>query len=118
MEVPVLVVLARARRLGRRVRLAYLDAGAVATEREVDVLGLCFKDPHWYAFVHCHLRRAVRLLRVDRVLGVRSTRRPARARPPRGFDPRFFASAEFLDPEIVVLKKDAAPGAPAQLPTR
>jgi hypothetical protein len=26
--------------------------------------------------------------------------------------------AEFLDPEIVVLKKDAAPGAPAQLPTR
>jgi hypothetical protein len=26
--------------------------------------------------------------------------------------------AEFLDPEIVVLKKEAAPGAPAQLPTR
>lgn len=104
MEVPVLIVLARARHLGRRVRLAYLGAGAVATEREVDVLGLRFNDAHWYAFVHCHLRRAVRLLRVDRVLDAHSMRRRARARPPRSFDHRFFASSEFLDPGAPVTR--------------
>jgi predicted DNA-binding transcriptional regulator YafY len=64
----------------------------------VDVLGLSFQDGTWYALVHCHLRRAVRLLRVDRVLEACPTRRPARARPPRGFEAAFFASAEFLEP--------------------
>ncbi len=124
MEVQILVVLARSRRLGRRVRLAYRDAGAVATEREVDVLGLSFQDDRWYAFVHCHLRRAVRLLRVDRVLYAHSTRRPARARPPRGFDPAFFASAEFLDPGAPVTRLATVrvegrlvPAAPALFPS-
>src|SRR5215208_7194454 len=93
-----LLVLARGRRLSLRVRLTYRDAGDATTEREVDVLGLSFQDSSWYALVHCHLRRAVRLLRVDRVLDARGTRRPARARPPRHFDPAFFASVEFLDP--------------------
>jgi WYL domain-containing protein len=40
----------------------------------------------------------VRLLRLDRVTAAHGTRRPARARPPRGFDPAFFASAAYLDP--------------------
>jgi predicted DNA-binding transcriptional regulator YafY len=92
------LALAHARRSSCRIRLTYRDAGDAVTEREVDVLGLSFQDGQWYAFVHCHLRRAVRLLRLDRVLEVRATRRPARARPPRGFDAAFFASAEFLEP--------------------
>jgi predicted DNA-binding transcriptional regulator YafY len=93
-----LLVLARARRLSRRARLTYRDAADVTTERDVDVLGLAYQDASWYAFVHCHLRRAVRMLRLDRVLDAHATRRPARTRPPRGFDAAFFASVEFLEP--------------------
>lgn len=93
-----LLVLARARRLSRRIRVAYCDAGGATTEREVDVFGVAFQDGCWYAFVYCHLRRAVRLLRVDRILDARPTARPARARPPRGFDAAFFASVEYLEP--------------------
>ena len=97
-----LLVLARARRRSCRVRLAYRDAAGTATEREVDVHGLSFQDGYWYAFVHCHLRRAVRMLRVDRMLDAHVTQRAARARPPRGFDAGFFASVEFLDPGAAV----------------
>jgi predicted DNA-binding transcriptional regulator YafY len=94
----ILFTLARARRLSRRVRLAYRDASGAATIREVDVLGLSFQDGRWYAFVHCHLRRAVRLLRLDRIAAARTTPRPARAPAPHGFDPAFFASVEYLEP--------------------
>lgn len=99
-----LLVLARARRRERRVRVSYRDAGGVTTEREVEVFGIAFQDGCWYAFVHCHLRRAVRLLRVDRVLAARPTPRRARARPPRGFDPAFFASVEYLEPGAPVAR--------------
>lgn len=99
-----LLVLARARRRERRVRVSYRDAGGVTTEREVEVFGVAFQDGCWYAFVHCHLRHAVRLLRVDRVLATRPTPRRARARPPRGFDPAFFASVEYLEPGAPVAR--------------
>ena len=123
-----LLVLARARRLARRARVVYRDGGGVTTEREVDVLGLGFGasagDARWYAFVHCHLRGAVRLLRLDRVAAASATRRPARARPPRGFDPAFFASAAFLDPGAPVahlvtvrLEGPLAAAAPALFPS-
>jgi predicted DNA-binding transcriptional regulator YafY len=94
----ILLVLARARRVARRVRIAYRDAGGAMTDRDVDVFGVAFQDGCWYAFVHCHLRRAVRLFRVDRILDARPVARAARARPPRGFDPGFFASVEYLEP--------------------
>lgn len=93
-----LLVLASGRRRARRVRIAYRDASGAGTEREVDVFGLSFQDGCWYAFVQCHLRRAVRLLRVDRIVEARATARLARARPPRGFDAAFFASLEYLEP--------------------
>jgi predicted DNA-binding transcriptional regulator YafY len=93
-----LLALARARRRSCRVRLRYRDAGDSTTEREVDVLGLSFQDGCWYALVHCHLRRAVRMLRVDRMVDSEVLQRAARARPPHGFDPAFFASVEFLEP--------------------
>jgi len=128
MDASPLLSLARARRLARRARLVYRDVGGVTTEREVDVLGLAFGasggDAHWYAFVHCHLRGAVRLLRLDRVAAARATRRPARARPPRGFDAAFFASAAYLEPGAPVahlvtvrLEGPLAAAAPALFPS-
>ncbi|MFL5261357.1 MAG: helix-turn-helix transcriptional regulator [Anaeromyxobacteraceae bacterium] len=128
MDAAPLLALARARRLARRARVFYRDAGGVTTEREVDVLGLAFGasggDARWYAFVHCHLRSAVRLLRLDRVTAAHGTRRPARARPPRGFDPAFFASAAYLDAGAPVahlatvrLEGPLATAAPALFPS-
>jgi predicted DNA-binding transcriptional regulator YafY len=68
-----LTALARARHLSQRARLVYRNGGGATTHREVEVLGLGFQDSRWYALVHCHLRRAVRLLRVDRVVSARAT---------------------------------------------
>jgi predicted DNA-binding transcriptional regulator YafY len=93
-----LLALARAQRLGRRARVRRRDAAGDATEREVEVFALAFQEGRWYAFVHCRLRRAPRLLRVDRTLAAATTRRAARMRPPPGFDAAFFASSEYLEP--------------------
>lgn len=59
------------------------DAGAV-TERQFDCFGLAFYLGHWYAVGHCHLRRAQRSFRLDRVLAVRLV--PASFAPPPSFD--------------------------------
>jgi predicted DNA-binding transcriptional regulator YafY len=93
-----LTALARARRLSRCARLVYRNGGGATTHRDVEVLGLGFQDSRWYALVHCHLRRAVRLLRVDGIVSARATPRRARAAAPQGFDPGFFASVEYLEP--------------------
>jgi predicted DNA-binding transcriptional regulator YafY len=93
-----LAALARARLQSHRARLVYRAGAGATTNREVDVLGLGFQDGRWYALVHCHLRRAVRLLRVDRIASARPSPRRARAAAPHRFDPGFFASVEYLEP--------------------
>jgi proteasome accessory factor B len=119
-----LLVLARARRLARRVRVVYRDAGGATTERDVEVFGLAFQEACWYALVHCHLRRALRMFRVDRVVSATATRRAARARPPPGFDAAFLASVEYLDPgaaaadlATIRLSPPLAAAAPALFPS-
>jgi predicted DNA-binding transcriptional regulator YafY len=53
----------------RRVRLRYSSAGSGETERTVDPYALLEWEGRWYLFAHCHLRRDVRLFRLDRALG-------------------------------------------------
>ena len=48
------------------------------TDREVDVLGLAWREGVWHLAAFCHRRKAFRLFRLDRVLRVRVLRtRPA-----------------------------------------
>jgi predicted DNA-binding transcriptional regulator YafY len=118
-----LVVFARAHRASARVRLRYRDVGATVSDREVDVLGLAFQDGRWYALAHCHLRRAIRMFRLDRVAAASVTRRRACGYRLRGFDPAFFATVEFLEPGAPVahlatvrLEGRLAAAAPALFP--
>jgi predicted DNA-binding transcriptional regulator YafY len=66
------------------VRLAYLDAAQLATEREFDCYGLAYRGGAWYAVGHCHLRRDLRSFRLDRVRSVEAL--PASFGRPEGFD--------------------------------
>ena len=52
----------------RRVRMRYRSGRAEETEREVDPYGVLHREDYWYAVGHCHLRKGMRLFRVDRVL--------------------------------------------------
>src|SRR5829696_160033 len=53
----------------RRVRLRYRSGWSRETEREVDPYGVMHREGYWYAVGYCHLRRGMRLFRLDRVLG-------------------------------------------------
>lgn len=77
----VVVALGEAARRGRRVWLRYEDGQGGRSEREFDPYGLVHLDGRWYAVGHCHLRRAERVFRLDRVLQV-APRDGAFVRPP------------------------------------
>jgi len=64
----VLVALARAAREGRRVRLRYRSGAGEETERLFDPYGVAHRTGYWYAVGHDHLRREMRVFRLDRVL--------------------------------------------------
>jgi predicted DNA-binding transcriptional regulator YafY len=49
-----------------RVLLSY-EAGAKATQRQVDPYGLVFHSGRWYMAAWCHLREGLRVFRLDRV---------------------------------------------------
>jgi predicted DNA-binding transcriptional regulator YafY len=79
-----LLVLTAAAQNQQRVHMHYRSAQDAATERDFDPYGLAFHAGAWYALGHCHLRRALRSFRIDRVtdvapLDLRFTR-------PQGFD--------------------------------
>ncbi len=93
-----LLPLARALAEGRRAWFRYEDGGGIRTDREVDVLGLAWREGVWHLAAFCHRRKAFRLFRLDRVLRVRVMRaRARRGLAPPGFDLRFFSTAGFLD---------------------
>lgn len=58
-------------------------SGEEATERDVEVFGLVRHWGRWYLVGYCHLRRAVRVFRVDRIATAEVTQRPVgrRRRP-------------------------------------
>jgi len=57
----------------RCVRLRYRSARAEVTERLFDPYGVVSHEGFWYTIGYCHLRKAQRLLRLDRVLQVEMT---------------------------------------------
>ncbi len=71
----------------RAVRLAHrAPFGDMLREtvREIDPFGLAFVRGRWYVIAFCHLRKAVRSFRLDRVVDVVPLARPFER--PRGFD--------------------------------
>jgi predicted DNA-binding transcriptional regulator YafY len=79
----VVLALSEAVRTRRRVRLRY-RSGSEETRRDVDPYGLVFRAGTWYTTGYCHLRRDLRLFRLDRILAV-ELRDETFERPP-GFD--------------------------------
>ncbi len=68
-----------------RVRLRYRSAHAEVTERFFDPYGVVSHEGFWYTIGYCHLRKAQRLFRLDRILQVEMTSdtflRPANFEP-------------------------------------
>jgi predicted DNA-binding transcriptional regulator YafY len=79
----VVLALSEAVRTGRRVRLRYRTRSE-ETRRDLDPYGLVFREGTWYTTGYCHLRRDLRLFRLDRVLAA-ELRDETFERPP-GFD--------------------------------
>ncbi len=52
----------------RRVWLRYQAYESDLTERAVDFYGLVYRTGFWYAVGYCHLRRDVRVFRLDRIV--------------------------------------------------
>lgn len=65
---PVLEALRRAARQFHRVSVVYQGAAnAEATQRQIDPYALVFRAGLWYLVGYCHLRRAPRTFRLDRI---------------------------------------------------
>jgi predicted DNA-binding transcriptional regulator YafY len=79
-----LLALSSAARRERRIWLRYRSWNGDETEREFDPYGLVCHSGRWYAAGWCHLRQAVRVFRLDRVVETAAREEPF-ARPP-GFD--------------------------------
>jgi predicted DNA-binding transcriptional regulator YafY len=66
---PILEDLRQAAREQRQVTAVYQSAsGSASTRRTIDPYALVFRAGLWYLVGHCHLRRAPRTFRVDRIL--------------------------------------------------
>jgi predicted DNA-binding transcriptional regulator YafY len=82
-ESAVLLRLGVAAQRGEQVQLRY-QSGAQVTERAVDPYGIVLHWDRWYLAGWCHLRSAVRVFRLDRVLAVEPL--AATFTRPEGFD--------------------------------
>ncbi len=80
----VVQTLAAAVHLRQRVQLRYVAAQGGNSERLFDPFGIAYRDAHWYGVGWCHLRQAVRCLRLDRIQRVEPV--PASFAPPPDFD--------------------------------
>jgi predicted DNA-binding transcriptional regulator YafY len=69
---------------GQCVRLQYRAASTNVTERLLDPYGVVYYAGFWYTIGYCHLRRAQRLFRLDRILQVEATTETFS--PPVNFD--------------------------------
>jgi len=68
-----------------QVWIEYQGHRADKTERVVDVYGLVYHTTYWYAIGYCHLRRDLRIFRLDRVQQVRLLE--TTFEPPEDFNP-------------------------------
>lgn len=88
-----LLALSRAAHLRRRVHMRYTRPDAPPSERDFDCYGLVFSSGRWYATGYCHLRRDVRVFRLDRIHSVEPLTQTFER--PRDFDCLAFALARF-----------------------
>jgi predicted DNA-binding transcriptional regulator YafY len=77
----------------RRVAMSYQNIGGEPTQRELDPYALVFRQGWWYVVGFCHLRQAVRVFRLDRILKISVT--PAGFETPQDFDPRAYLQELF-----------------------
>lgn len=58
------------------VNITYVDGGQNETTRAVEAVGFYRGQDHWHLIGWCHLRRAGRIFRLDRIQRANLTRRP------------------------------------------
>lgn len=76
----MLLDLCSAAQLERRVFLRYQTWDGKESEREADIYGLVYRGGFWYATGYCHLRKDLRIFRLDRISFV-ETRNATFTRP-------------------------------------
>ncbi len=81
-------------RARRRVRLRYASWRGEETERDIDPYGLVYLSSRWFTVGHCHLRRDLRVFRLDRVLD--ATCCTATFDPPPEFDALAYVSRSLV----------------------
>lgn len=100
----ILIRLSLAIQRSERVQLCY-QSGAAATERRLDPYGVVFHWGRWYLAAWCHLREAMRVFRLDKILSLDVV--PETFVRPAGFDSlRFVTESLAMSPwgwEVEVL---------------
>ncbi|RPI90799.1 MAG: YafY family transcriptional regulator [Chloroflexi bacterium] len=81
----VLSSISSAAQLQQRVHIQYHPSQGEDTERDFDPYGLTYYQQKWYAVGYCHLRRALRSFRLDRITNINT--RDEHFQRPAGFDP-------------------------------
>ena len=79
----LLIALGGAVYTARQVMIVYQSDGE-STRRSVDPYGVVFHDGVWYLVGYCHLRHAIRIFRLDRIVGMEVER--SSFAPPENFD--------------------------------
>jgi predicted DNA-binding transcriptional regulator YafY len=91
---PTLDKLRRAVRELRRVNILYQSADSTESRaREVDPYALAYRNGWWYLVGYCHLRRALRTFRLDRIQAL--TLLEGRFQVPEAFDAQAYFAQEF-----------------------
>jgi predicted DNA-binding transcriptional regulator YafY len=94
----LLRVLGETAQARRTASLRYRAADGTLTSREFDVYGLVFRAGRWYVVGHCHLRKGLRTLRLDRVAHGEPTDRPFER-------PADFDAGEYLSRALATLPR-------------
>jgi len=79
----LLIALGGAVYTARQVMIVY-QSDSESTRRSVDPYGVVFHDGVWYLVGYCHLRRAIRIFRLDRIAAIELE--AIRFTPPENFD--------------------------------
>jgi predicted DNA-binding transcriptional regulator YafY len=86
----LLTTLSLAAHRGKPVRMRYAARQGVVTERVLDPYGVAFYAPRWYVAGWCHLRRDLRLFRLDRIEEIAPA--DGHFTPPKQFDSLAFVA--------------------------
>lgn len=94
-----LLILTDAAQDRRRVSFSYRSQDGEETQRELDPYGLVYRRGRWYACGYCHLRKALRTFRLDRLRGAERLSESF-LRPPN------FDTADYLQRSIMTAPRE------------